>query len=407
MPRSQAKKRQRRGWGESAIYQRADGKWVAAVSLGRDDQGKRIRRVFYAKSESEAKNKVKDQVAREGGILRARPDSGTLSEWMTTWLAEIDHANAPTTAANYRGVWKKHAEPIIGRKRLSTFDSPDVVTLYRQLQAKGVSPAMIAKLRVVLHRAFEVARQRRDFIGDNPFGLVKPPRYTAKEMHALTLPQAQRLIATAQASGDRYEAAVVLAVTCGMRLGEILGLRWDDIEWKGRAIAVRRSVQEVCGRFTISEGKTSTARRKITLGSIALAALKRRKKIAESDEWVFTTTAGTFVGRTALRERSFKPLLRKAKVPTVRFHDLRHSFASLLLQQGVPTKVAAEALGHANPAITTRLYQHTIGDLQQRAIASLDGALAGRAPRKTATKMATRSPRRAGKGTKNPNKIGV
>jgi integrase len=331
--------------------------------------------VFYGDTEAAVKRKLSDQVAREGGRLRQKPDSGTLGSLMTAWLAEIDQSAAPTTAANYRIVWTKHAEPLIGRKRLANFIAADVAAFYERLRENDVSPATIAKLRVVLHRVFQVARERGAFFGDNPFGLVKPPRYVAKERRTLTLEQARRLIAACEASDDRFEAAVVLAIACGLRIGELLGLKWSDIDLKRKTLGVRRSLQEVCGRFTLSEGKTKTARRRINLGAIAVAALRRRKKIAESSEWVFTTTAGTHLNRTAFRERHLRELLKAAKCPSVPPHALRHSFATLLLEQGVPTKVASEALGHANPAITQRLYQHVVGDLQKQAIDALDGAL--------------------------------
>src|SRR4029077_19585450 len=143
------------------------------------------------------------------------------------------------------------------------------------------------------------------------------------------------------------------------------GLRWGDIDWMEKVLYVRRSLQEVGGYFSFSEGKTGTARRKIDLETLAFSALRRRQRIAElkgPNDLVFTTSTGNPVGRTVFRDRHFKEVLKTAKVPAVRFHDLRHSFASLLLPY-VPVKVVAEALGHASPAITTRLYQHVLGDL--------------------------------------------
>lgn len=365
-------------------YQRkSDKRWVAVQSLGFDKQGKRIRRVFYGDTKRDAERKRDDQIAREGGRLRVRPQAGSFGDWMTSWLAEYARTSAPTTSARYAGVWKKHAEPLIGHKRLATFGTDDVAVLYRRLQDDGVSAATIAKLRVVLHKAIEVARKRRIYLDQNPFStkLVEPPRYVTKEQKWLHATDARRLIATCAASGDRLEAAVVLALAAGMRLGEIFGLKWEDVDWRGKSLAIRRSLQEVGGRFTFSTGKTTTARRKVSLGSVALEALRRRKKIAESAEYVFTTTDGTHVNRTSFRERHFNPLLVKAKVPKVRFHDLRHSFASMLLQRGVATKVASEALGHASPAITQRIYQHVGADLQQQAITEIDRALRPRAKR--------------------------
>lgn len=362
-------------------YQRtSDDRWVAVQSLGFDRDGKRVRRVFYGATKKEAETKRDDQIAREGGRLKARPQVGSFGDWMTSWLAEYARTAAPTTSTRYTGVWHKHAEPLIAHKRFVTFGPDDVALLYRRLQDDDVTAATIAKLRVVLHKAIEVARKRRVYLDQNPFStsLVEPPRYVTKEQKWLKAPEARRLIATCVASGDRLEAAVVLALAAGMRLGEIFGLKWEDVDWRGKSLAIRRSLQEIGGHFTFSTGKTTTARRKVSLGSVALEALRRRKKIAESAEYIFTTTDGTHVNRTSFRDRHFNPLLERAKVPKVRFHDLRHTFASLLLQRGVATKVASEALGHASPAITQRIYQHVGADLQHQAIAEIDRALRAR-----------------------------
>lgn len=367
-------------------YQRkSDGRFVATVALGRDKDGKRVRRVFYGDTKRDAERNRDDQIAREGGRLRGKPSSETIGDWMKTWLDEVDSALAPTTAARYHGVWKR-AKPYLSHKRLGRLTTDDVSELYRRLLEDGVKPPTLTKIRTVLHRAIEAARERRIYLDLNPFGLVPPPRHDAKEQKWLTIAQGQRLIEACANSNDRLEAVVVIALTTGMRLGEILGLKWDDINRRGQFLTLRRNLQEVGGRFSISAGKTATARRKVGLRSLALAALKRRQRIAESKEWVFTTTEGTHPNRTSFRKRHYLPLLKTAKVPVVRFHDLRHTFASLLLQRGVPTKVVAEALGHSSPAITQRTYQHIIGEMQDQAIEEIDRTL--QAPKRTSKRVA-------------------
>jgi integrase len=222
--------------------------------------------VFYGRSKKEAEQNLADQIAREGGRLRVRT-SGAIGEFMTGWLAEVDRALAPTTAATYRLLWKKHGAPLIANKRMATFEPDDANDLYCRLAESKVGAATIAKLHCVLHRAFQIARKRRSFFGDNPVALADPPRYRARERTSLTLEQAQRFLVTLEQSGDRYEAAVVLALACGMREGEVFGLRWVDVNWLGKQLSVRRSLQEVSGRFSFSEGKSDHAQRKITLGA--------------------------------------------------------------------------------------------------------------------------------------------
>jgi len=376
-------KSQRRDRGQNALYQRKDGFWVASVSLGTDADGKRIRRDFYARTKREALAKVTDETARAGGCITAAPKAGTVGEWFETWLGEVKASRQPTTAATYKAIWDKHGNPLIGKRRLSRFGATDVAWLYSRLTEREVGGAAIAKLHVILHRGLEVARQRRVFIGENPAGLVDPPRHSAKERQALTVPQVQKLLKSAR--GDRFEAAIVLAVALGLRRGEILALKWTDVDLKARTIQVRRTLQEVGGHFTLSEGKTTTARRKLTLGKLTLDALRQRKAAAEREghesPYVFTTYEGTFVSASALRQRHFKPLLETAKLPDIPFHALRHTFATVALERGVATKVAQEALGHASPAITARLYQHVTGDLQRMATAAVDKALSPRTAR--------------------------
>jgi integrase len=357
-------------------FREADQRWVATVEVQSFD-GRRKRRWFYGATKREAETKRDDAIAREGGRLGAA-QVGTVGAFVDRWLSEVDRSAQPTTAAVYRGVWAKHCEPRIGKKRLSSFKPCDVSVFYDQLLAANVGRAAISKAKVVMHRAFQVARRRRDFVGDNPFALVAAPRYQAKERKSLTLEQARRFIAVALQSSDRYAGAIVLAISCGLRWGEVFGLVWGDVDWVNGVLSVRRSLQQVGRAFSFSEGKTETARRKITLPSMAIEALRRRQAIAEQDGpegLVFTSIAGTPVDRHDFRERHFKRLLKAAEVPVVSFHELRHSFATLQFQLGQPTKVVSEILGHSGPGITARLYQHVIGDMHGAAMRAIDEAL--------------------------------
>lgn len=359
-------------------FRKSDGRWVATVEVA-SASGKRKRRWFYGATKREAEQKRYDAIAREGGTLGAA-NVGTVAELMKSWLAEVERSKEPTTAALYHGLWARHGDARLGKKRLWTFTSDDVSQFYDELLAANVGRATISKLRVVMHRAFHVAKKKRKFVGDNPWGLVEAPRYRAQERNVLSVEQARRLITAAFESADRYAMAAVLAMACGMRWGEIFGLKWSDVTWAANALTIRRSLQQVGKRFSFSEGKTATARRKISLHTIAMNALERRKQIAERvgpDDLVFTTTVGTPVDRNVFRNRHFVPLLTAAGVPIISFHELRHSFATLQLQLGQPTKVISEILGHSNPAITVRIYQHVLDDMHDAAMRAIDGALRG------------------------------
>jgi integrase len=189
-----------------------------------------------------------------------------------------------------------------------------------------------------------------------------------------------------KAQGDRLEALYVLAVTCGMRLGELLALRWGDLDLENGYLMVQRTLRFSKGTWSYTEPKTAHGRRKIILTSVACEALRRHRAhqaterlalgpIWTNTELVFTDEVGQPLrGITVYRDR-FVPLCKRADVPTIRFHDLRHTAATLLLLQGVNAKVVSEMLGHASVTITLSLYAHVLPDMQKDAAAALDRLL--------------------------------
>ena len=189
------------------------------------------------------------------------------------------------------------------------------------------------------------------------------------------------------ARGDRLEALFVVAVTCGLRLGELLGLRWGDIDLEARRLTVRRQLQRARdGSGLVFSPTKNKKNRTIRLGNHGIEALKAHRQrqseerrlakglLPESD-LVFVTTQGTPLDPSNLVARSFKPLLRRAGLPDIRFHDLRHVCATLLLSQGVSVKVVQEVLGHSSVSVTMDVYSHVLPDMQEKAAAAMDGLL--------------------------------
>lgn len=194
------------------------------------------------------------------------------------------------------------------------------------------------------------------------------------------------LLETASEAEDRLEALYVLAVTTGMRQGELLGLKWEDVDLARSAIHVRRTLTRKGGRLLLGEPKTKKSRRTVQLAGRALDALKAHRKaqleerMAHAGLWedhglVFATQTGTLVNPTNLTKRSFKPLLERAGLPRVRFHDLRHTAATLLLMQGVHPKYVQELLGHATIAITLDTYSHVLPSMGDQAARAMEAAL--------------------------------
>jgi integrase len=211
-----------------------------------------------------------------------------------------------------------------------------------------------------------------------------PPTSASRVGHGDRAEQARRFLE--QAHGDRLEALYALAITCGMRLGELLALRWSDVELEHGYLIVQRSLRRSKGTWIYTEPKTVHGRRKLILTGIACEALHRHRArqaterlalgpIWNNNELVFTNEVGQpLPGTTIYRER-FLPLCRHAGVPTIRFHDLRHTAATLLLLQGVNAKVVSEMLGHASVTITLNLYAHVLPDMQKDAAAAIDRLL--------------------------------
>jgi integrase len=214
--------------------------------------------------------------------------------------------------------------------------------------------------------------------------LVTPPRVERIDMQVLSPEQSRRLLE--EATGDRLEALYVLALTTGMRQGEILALHWRDIDLDRRTVNVHLTVHRVRDTFLFTEPKTPSSRRQIVLTEAATSALRRHRAAQveerlrtgdrlEDADLVFTNHEGRPIDASNLLRHCFHPLLSRAGLPKVRFHDLHHTAATLLLGQGVHAKIVSEMLGHSNIAITMDLYSHVTPTMQREAARALDSLL--------------------------------
>jgi integrase len=196
-------------------------------------------------------------------------------------------------------------------------------------------------------------------------------------MKFLSAEQSQHLLKFAAA--DRFHALYVLAISTGMRMGELFALAWPDIDFDSASIMVQRSLEEISGELTIKEPKTPTSRRRIDLPAFAVDALQghRRRMLAEGHVAgpVFCDTKGGYLRRSNFRRNSFEPLLARGDLPEVRFHDLRHTAATLLLLRGIHPKIVSERLGHARVQITLDRYSHVLPTMQKEAADQLERLL--------------------------------
>jgi integrase len=291
-----------------------------------------------------------------------------------------------STYTSYEGVVRLHIVPAIGRIGLDKLTVDDVAQLLRTKQAEErLSSRSVRYVLLVLRNALNKA-VRWGIVGRNVAMLVDPPRIAHKDVRVLSPEETARLLSTVR--GDQFESLVVLAVSTGVRLGEALGVKWADIDLDRRQMRIDKSLQRIPGQgYVLSETKTRRSRRTIILPVVAAEALRRRlaeqrdQRRASGPGWhhdglVFTTSTGRPVDARNV-QRSFRRLLRKAKLPRMRFHDLRHSCASLLLTQGVAPRVVMETLGHSRISVTMDTYTHVMPALQREAADAIDRSLGG------------------------------
>jgi integrase len=367
----------RRGHGEGGITQRADRRWQASFT-GSDGK----RHYLYAKTRKEVADKLRQAIQAKEQGLYVTGTGQTVEHFLTRWLDRADHLR-PITRKRYEALIRLHALPHLGRFELRKVQPHQIAELYQSMKGDR-KPATIGQLHAVLHSAFEEAL-RWNLIARNPVAAVRAPKVERVEMKILTLPEIHRFLHAIE--GDPLEALYVLAVTTGARQGELLALRWQDVDLEAGKVAINATLTRIDGKWIRSNPKTAGSVRTVTLSQRAFTALKaHRLRMAEellplrqrteAETLVFLVN-GQPVNGFHVTERRLKPMLRAADLPGIRFHDLRYVFASLMLSNGTRPDLVAQMLGHSNPATTLRIYAHLMPGDQQAAMARLDEVLAG------------------------------
>lgn len=373
----------RRGRGEGGVRQRSDGRWEATVDHGMVD-GKRQRRYLYGKTKREVQQKLSQAKRQHEAGLPAPDERLTVAAFLTDWLQTKKTSLKPSTWHRYGEYVEHHIAPGLGHLRLAKLAPHDVQRLLDEKQAQGASPRTVQHIRAVLRSALNQAL-RWDMVMRNAAALASPPRVPQQDQQSLTPQQARAFLLAAR--GDRLEAFYLLALLTGMRQGELLGLRWSDVDVERAVLQVRRTVRRLPGiGWQEGEPKSARSRRAVPLLPIAVDAL-RAHRLRQLDErralssiWdkrdlVFCNTVGHLLEPQNVLRRSFVPLLERADLPRIRFHDLRHSVASLLTEGGVPPFVVMEILGHSQVA-TTHGYTHISSTLARSAMQTLGRLLA-------------------------------
>jgi integrase len=375
----------RRGPNEGSIYRRSDGRWVGELHLGYRD-GKRARKQFYGSTRREVSERLA-QARRDldRGIIPAS-DRQTFGQYLEIWLAEaVRPAVRPKTFLSYSTIVRLHVAPELGRTPMSRLSPQQIQRLLNRKFEAGLSPRTVGMVFEVIRNALNRA-VRWGLVGHNAASAASPPRYVRPEMKSLDEEQARRLLAAA--AGHRLQALFGVALGLGLRQGEALGLKWGDVDFGSSALMVRRSLQRVNGDLIFSEPKTARSQRVVQMPATVTELLRahRLRQLAERLEagsrWsdqdlVFATRAGRPLdARNVLR--AFALVLRRGDLPAIRFHDLRHSCATILLSQGVPPRVVMDILGHSQIGLTMNTYAHVIPALRDDAAAKMERALTAR-----------------------------
>jgi integrase len=345
--------------------------------------GKRVRKSLYGKTRREVQQKlVVAQRDLQRGITPT-DDRLTTGQFLDRWLEDVAKATVrPRTYVSYEQTVRLHLKPTLGRIVLSRLRPQQVQALLNAKLASGLSPRSVGIVHAVLRTALNQGVQW-DMVPRNVAALVQPPRVTRAEISPLTPEQARDFLDAVR--GDRLEALYSVGLALGLRQGEILGLRWADVDLEGGTIRVTQALQRVNGRLDFVEPKSLSSRRTIPMPATVARALRAHRpwqleeRLAAGARWresdlVFTTSLGTPLDSRNITRR-FQVALERAGLPRLRFHDLRHTAASLMLAQGVPARVVMETLGHSQISLTMNTYSHVVPALQREAADRMEAIL--------------------------------
>lgn len=374
-------KGRRRANGEGSFWQRRDGSWCAQYVVVLPN-GARKRKTISGQSFVEVRDRLTQRKAEWLRGEAVDDDGYTLGAYLDRWLTESERGGvSEKTYMSYEGTVRLHIKPLLGHLRLRELTADHLRWLYGEKLAVGLSPRSVQIIHVVLAKALKEAVVRNLIVRAATDG-VKRPRTQKREMRTLTSGQALAFLRAAR--GNRYEALYVLAVSTGLRRGELFGLKWEDMDFGRGILSVRRSVSANGKAFKTT--KTGRGRTLRVTPDTATALLAHRTRQQEhralmGASWrehglVFPSLEGMPTNADNFVKRSFKPLLKKAGLPEIRFHDLRHTFATLLLPRPeVPSKVVQEMLGHSSIIMTLDTYSHVLPDMQGTAAEAMQEIL--------------------------------
>ncbi len=370
----------RRANGEGNIRKRKDGRWEGRYTAGHDPvTGKQIFKNVLGKTQAEVREKLSAALQECVSLDILKAEQYTVGTWLQFWLDNFGRLTMrPSTFESYCGILRIHIGPNIGDIRLTELRTSDLQKFYVKLltegrivrkesakQPHGLSPKTVKNVHVFLSTALDKAVAEK-LIAENPAKGCKLPKADHSEMQTLPLDKVDQFFAEAKRSGV-YEM-YLLEIATGLRRGELLGLKWTDLDGQANTIHVRRQICRIDGVVTEGPLKTKNSYRKIVIPSDVMSVLKEKEKNdAGFSEYVFPSakTGGPISPDSVLH--MLHRVLERAGLPKIRFHDLRHTFATMALQNGVDVKTLSNILGHFSAGFTLDTYAHVTTNMQQDA----------------------------------------
>ena len=387
MPR---KTNTRAAQGDGSIRQRPDGLWEGRYTLGADPgTGKQRRKSVYAPTQAECRKKLREATEAVANGTYFEPAKITVAEWFNLWLAEYLGSVKHATAISYGQHVKNHVLPNIGAVKLADLRAPMIQRIYNNLQRQGISPKTIKNLHGCIHKSLEVA-VRNDYIARNPADVCTLPRIEKSEIQPLDAPDIKKLLEAL--NGHKHEVLIKTAMFTGMRIGELIGLTWDCVDFENGVICVKKQLlrPRVKGEgYTYGTLKNDKPRTITPANAVMdmLRAHKRRQaqqRLLAGSAWddggfpglVFTNELGGHLCHNHISKQLDKAL-EAAGIPKHRFHDLRHTYAVNSLRAGDDIKTVQENLGHHTAAFTLDMYAHSTETMKRESAKRMDAFIAG------------------------------
>ena len=376
----------RRANGEGNLRKRKDGRWEGRYTAGHNPEtGKAIYRNVLGRTQAETRAKLKQAIEEAKQVDPVKAKQYTVEEWMDVWLENYAKVKVrPSSHQTYRGYIDNYIKPNIGKIPLSKLTSLELQKFYKKLlssgrverieskkQSKGLSPKTVRNLHQIIASAMKLAKEQK-LIATDPTEGCALPKVEHREMKTLPVEQLASFLREAKDSGV-FELYYVELAT-GLRRGELLGLKWEDLDLERGSLRVRRQIARINGEVVKTPLKTKNAYRTLPLAKDTIDVLDQQKKKVGASPWVFPGPTGGPMSPDSVLHMLHR-VLKRAGLPRVRFHDLRHTFATLALQNGVDVKTVSGMLGHYSAGFTLDTYAHVTTSAQRQAAEAMEHVL--------------------------------